>query len=585
MPDRFPRRWLFRPPVPVALGCGLLGILLVLAAARSSGPAIELSRTLAFFLALGFLAAVGSAIFSFIRILAVRRRAQAAARAADAALEATMQAIPAMVMVARDAACRVITGNRHAYEKLRVPLRRNLSKSAPAHEQPREFSARSNGRLLSAEELPMQRAASTGKPVLGEEIEWVFAGGETEHYLANAVPVVDTEGGVTGCVAVFVDITGRKRAELALRESEERFRTVASHAPVGIFRSDARGDALYVNSSWCTMAGLSPEQSMGKGWLQAVHPDDRAQVAAGWDQAVASGAPSSAEFRFQRSDGAVVWVQGSAVPLQDAAGHLTGYVGSVADITGIKRAEEELRRLNEDLEARVAQRTSALQQANEELKREFVERQRLEEELLDVSEREQRRLGEDLHEGLGSQLAGMGFLCQVLADRLAAEAHSQAASAKELNGLLLQSLDIARNLARSSYPVELETGGLGAALEGLAERTGQVYGVRCEFHNRQQSEFFDDGSAAIHVYRIVQEAVTNAMKHGKAKLITIECGSENGMMMVTVTDDGSGFDPGEEPEGMGLHLMGYRARLIGAKLEVRRGESSGCVVSCAWKAP
>jgi len=118
-----------------------------------------------------------------------------------------------------------------------------------------------------------------------------------------------------------------------LRESEDRFRTLASHAPVGIFMSAPNGDSFYVNESWCAMTDLTPEEALGRGWLKAVHPDDREEVLSGWNDAVSRGNSSMAEFRFLRRDGSVVWVQGNATKLRDSSGQHTGYVGTVANIT------------------------------------------------------------------------------------------------------------------------------------------------------------------------------------------------------------------------------------------------------------
>jgi PAS domain S-box-containing protein len=140
-----------------------------------------------------------------------------------------------------------------------------------------------------------------------------------------------------------LDITDRKQGEIALRESEERFRTLASHAPVGIFQSDLNGGTVYVNSAWCEMSGLTPDQARGDGWLQAIHPEDSERTIAGWRKSVALSAPSAAEFRFLRSDGVVTWLQGNAVPLRDANGESIGYIGTVADITARKEAEAALR--------------------------------------------------------------------------------------------------------------------------------------------------------------------------------------------------------------------------------------------------
>jgi PAS domain S-box-containing protein len=137
----------------------------------------------------------------------------------------------------------------------------------------------------------------------------------------------------------FSDITESKAAAEALRQSEDRFRTLTSHAPVGIFLSDAKGDSIYVNESWCAMAGLRPEEARGRNWLKAVHPEDRERVAFGWEDAVSRRDKSNTEFRFQRRDGGVTWVQGNAIQLRDENGfpRLHRHSGGHHGAQGIER--------------------------------------------------------------------------------------------------------------------------------------------------------------------------------------------------------------------------------------------------------
>jgi PAS domain S-box-containing protein len=136
-------------------------------------------------------------------------------------------------------------------------------------------------------------------------------------------------------------------AREALRESEARFHLLAEVAPVGIFRTDERGGTTYVNRRWTEISGVSADEALGLGWLQAVYPEDRGLLAAGWDDAARAGRTSEAEYRFLRPDGTVAWVVGHAVALLDTAGSVTGYVGTIYDITERKRAEDALRESEE----------------------------------------------------------------------------------------------------------------------------------------------------------------------------------------------------------------------------------------------
>ena len=182
---------------------------------------------------------------------------------------------------------------------------------------------------------------------------------------SHSVPLQAPDGGVVGVLTLYfptrrvpdereraltdlyaqmaADLVARTRAVERLKESEERFRALASHAPVGIFLSDANGESVFLNDVWCGLAGLRPEEARGNGWTKAIHPDDRERIVRDWEEAVRVGRSSSAEYRFVRPDGSTSWVQGNAVQLRDAAGKVTGHIGTVVDITERKVAELAVR--------------------------------------------------------------------------------------------------------------------------------------------------------------------------------------------------------------------------------------------------
>lgn len=150
-------------------------------------------------------------------------------------------------------------------------------------------------------------------------------------------------GRVVGRVWSFRDVTEH-------RQSEERFHALARDAPVGIFRTDLVGNCLYVNERWCQIAGLTPQEAHGPGWTAALHPDDRERINAAWYRAAKEMSPFRAEYRFRRPDGVVTWVFGQATAELDNGGEHVGYVGTITDITELRRLEERLR-LSERLEA------------------------------------------------------------------------------------------------------------------------------------------------------------------------------------------------------------------------------------------
>ncbi|GAB1544630.1 hypothetical protein NUACC21_73060 [Scytonema sp. NUACC21] len=161
------------------------------------------------------------------------------------------------------------------------------------------------------------------------------------------------------------ELVERQQIENALRQSEHRYASLAEAAPVGIFRTNVEGYCLYVNERWCEIAGLTPADAMGIGWVKALHPDDREPIVQEWNRSVKELTPFRLEYRFQRSDGKMTWVFGQAVAEQGANGEIAGYIGTITDITEGKEAMEALRQLNQELEARVEQRTAALRESEE----------------------------------------------------------------------------------------------------------------------------------------------------------------------------------------------------------------------------
>jgi PAS domain S-box-containing protein len=173
------------------------------------------------------------------------------------------------------------------------------------------------------------QAVETGQPIFLEEYYPPY-----ERWFENRIyPSKD------GLSIFFHDITDRKQAEKALRDSEIRYQNLTRVSPVGIFRTDQDGTTTYVNPKWCQISGLSSEQALGDGWLNAVHPDDKEKVSLGWRESTQRHAPSYTDYRFVQTDGSITWVMGQAVPERNSEGQIIGYVGMITDITERKKAE------------------------------------------------------------------------------------------------------------------------------------------------------------------------------------------------------------------------------------------------------
>lgn len=231
-----------------------------------------------------------------------------------------------------------------------------------------------------------------------------------------------------------------------------------------------------------------------------------------------------------------------------------------------------LRSLHDELEARVLERTQALTN-------EMTTRERLEKELLAVSEREQRRIGHDLHDSLCQHLTGVALAGQVLGEKLIAKSLPEAAEAGRVVSLIEEGIDLARSLARGLAPVEFEAEGLMAALHELATNTSERSKIDCRF-DVPHPVLVNDSATAMHLFRIAQEALGNALKHGRSSHVVIGLTHSLEGIRLTVQDDGSGLpEPLPEKRGMGLHIMRHRASMIGATIDIRR-LPCGTMVDC-----
>jgi signal transduction histidine kinase len=236
-----------------------------------------------------------------------------------------------------------------------------------------------------------------------------------------------------------------------------------------------------------------------------------------------------------------------------------------------------LRSFHHNLEEQVRQRTTALTE-------EMAERERLERELLEISEREQRRIGQDLHDGLCQHLTGATLAGQVLEGKLVALNLAEAADAYKVVELVEEGINLSRRLAKGLYPVEMEADGLMQALEEFAATSSELFKVSCRFEC-DLPVLIHDAATAGHLYRIAQEAVGNAIKHGKAKNILIRLDASEESTLLSIQDDGAGL-PEALPKnrGMGLRIMAHRSGMIGGKFSARRNGTSGTLVNCELRA-
>ena len=437
-----------------------------------------------------------------------------------------------------------------------------------------------------------REAIETGRTVRWDEVS-VYPTGE-KHGAVSVTPIVNDKGEVTHLIGAVHDITERKHAEDALAESERRLNEAQSLGGIGDWQFDVRTGKIQWSAA---LFGLF-ERDPAKGApnfeenMAYYFPEDSLRLHECVRCAIETGEGYELDLHLRLPSGRDAWHHAVAKVSRDRLGRVAKLFGTAQDITERKKAEETLRQLNTLLEKRVALRTASLLtstdsllRSSNELRKEKDERRRLEEEIIEISEAERRRIGHDLHDDLGQQLAGLSWLSSVLEKNLAAQSSPETGSAARIAALLGGALNLTRSLARGLQPVPVEPGGLMAALTGLATRTSEMFKVECVFECKRPVHIRNP-TAATHLYRIAQEAVTNAVRHGHAKQVQIALSSAKGILQISVIGDG---DPWKEPdaghEGLGVRIMRFRAETMGGTLSFQKKRRTGVRVTCKIPRP
>lgn len=347
------------------------------------------------------------------------------------------------------------------------------------------------------------------------------------------------------------EISDREQTEEQLRKTMQQLRQLAENITDAFWIRDSdpatAGRMVYVSPAYEKIWGRSCKElyQSPHAWLEAVHPEDRETVAQAMLTKQATGEYNQ-EYRIVRPDGAWRWIRDRAFPIHDSSGKVIRIVGIAEDTT---------------------------------------DRHRLEREILEISDREQARIGQDLHDGLCQQLVSLGFDNNSLEQQLSAHAPAEVAAVQKMGQVLDDAIAEARALARGLFPVQLEADGLSLALRQLAAGVGARARVHCRL-DCPQPVLIRDNTVATHLYRIAQEAVNNAVKHSRAGSILIELKINQNRIELKVSDNGIGIPISRHPAGgMGLHIMNYRAQAIGGTLNIERGARHGTLVSCSLPQP
>jgi len=338
-------------------------------------------------------------------------------------------------------------------------------------------------------------------------------------------------------------IAERIKAEKELRRERDFAESLIETAPAIVLVLDAKGRIVRINPYMEEISGYQLDDVKGKDWFSTFIPKrNRDRMRRLFMATVGKAQRRGDADPIILKDGREREIEWYDKRLEDAAGNLIGLLAIGQDIT---------------------------------------ERRKLEKEISEISNREQQRIGQELHDGLGQELTGLGYLAETLYCDLQLRGVAEAAMANNLAGGIEHALAQVRTIAKGLVPVEIAAAGLISALEQLADDTEQRCGIICRLHCDEPAPVGDTATAT-QLFRIVQEAVNNAAKHALAKTITIELKTDDSQITFEVRDDGVGIPHDlSRTTGMGLRIMHHRAGVIGATFNVESADGGGTIVTCS----
>jgi PAS domain S-box-containing protein len=368
------------------------------------------------------------------------------------------------------------------------------------------------------------------------------------------------------------DMARAARLTCELEVSEKRFSLAADSSNVGMWEWDLEKDEIWVSPTRRAQLGFPASGRITFDELiSRWHEGDRDKARQAVNEAIQHGKDYEAEFRVVRADGSMQWVSARGRVQVDEHGKPKRLTGISLDITARKEAEVLAQQQRGELERLRQQKTAFLE-------REVAERARLEREVIESCAREQRRIAYDLHDGVGQQLVSIAVSAKLLEEELRPNRPTEAKKASAIVRIANEAARQARLTARSLEGAD-GVGDLKMALESLAVNMSQNCRVRSTVEANSAS-LPVSAPVAAQLYRIAQEAVRNAVEHGAAREVLIQLTFGHRDMLLTIQDDGEGFNTKTNGHGMGLRIMRYRAQSIGGSCEVDTGPDRGTIVYC-----
>ena len=425
----------------------------------------------------------------------------------------------------------------------------------------------------------LRKCRTSGSPVVTELHLIAKDGEKIPVLLSSTVTLALMKDGARLYQTAIVDLTERKRAEKALRESQQRLQATYERAPIGITEALPEGKYVGANEEFCRLLGYTKDEVLQLDIEDVTHKEDYPVEVEIYRQLIAGKIPFyRIEKRFVRKDGTTLWAEMLRSIVRAPDGSPLYTIGALRDITQQKEAEAALQKSMDLLEQRVRERTRELRVANKELKSEIEKRRGLEGEILGVSDREQQRLGQELHDGLCQHLTAVAFMARSIALRLKNHRVIDAADIEKIADLVNNAARDTRNISQALHRADVDAASLVNAMQDLVDR--EIWKTPCRLEVKP-SFHIDNDTAATHLYRIAREAVINANKHAHAREIVIRLERSRRETILRITDDGVGFpkDPTSK-QGLGLHIMNYRAQLLGGRLQIDSVKDGGTCVSC-----
>ena len=368
-----------------------------------------------------------------------------------------------------------------------------------------------------------------------------------------------------------------KRDEEALREKENELELMVTQTPFMLTRCTRDLRYRYVSRSYAQLVGRKPEELAGKQISEVIGKEALKKILP-YIEKVLRGRSVEYEMEIPYQGIGVFWMHCVYTPDRDADGHVVGWFASLAEVTRHKEAEAMLKKSKQLLEESIRERTHDLHLTNKELKAEIARRKGLEGEILEVSDREQQRLAQELHDGLCQHLTAVAFMTRSVGLRLKNHRVIEVKDIEKIAELVNNAATDTRNLSRALHRVDVDAGGFVGALEDLVDR--EMWRTPCRLEVKPSFHLEND-MVASHLYRIAREAVINANKHSESRQIVIALrGWRNGIAL-SVTDDGVGLENAANgARGLGFHIMNYRARLMGGTLKIESPAKGGTRVAC-----